>query len=52
MERQENSWSSLEVGLGSRFLTSQKKIFDIIAGRVENVTPWLAKRMLASNINV
>ena len=28
-----------------------KKIFNIIADRVENVTPWLAKRMLANKKN-
>ena len=28
-----------------------KKIFNIIAERVENVTPWLAKRMLANQKN-
>ena len=28
-----------------------KKIFNIIADRVENVTPWLAKRMLANQKN-
>ena len=28
-----------------------KKIFNIIADRVENVSPWLAKRMLANQKN-
>jgi hypothetical protein len=28
-----------------------KKIFNIIASRVENVTPWLERRMLTSQEN-
>jgi len=31
-------------------IVRSKKIFNIIENRVENVTPWLAKRMLTNQI--